>query len=547
MPYTVDGQFGSMVSSQQDRDASHAEVIDSVMVLQEDNDIPLTGLAFTEISWRFGMARTFEDRAFLNRDLSQVQYDSDIGGYIGDYAPGGPWFTRTEGLDEGLEMHAGVDGAWWQLIFSGLGRALFTNGVQSVEVDLVSGQSYTVTMGLNPDTGYASVTLTDYSSNVLANLSASGLSIPLSVSHLGASGTVFNYVGGAEDATPVIHYAETHVFGQYVGYDSRGQPTFGDYEMDLDYYFDTGPVGTTAGAGPGYIAWPWRPWWAECDGMLDNVFIGHRTTSQWYKFLCDSIPAGFEDGYLEYVVDMQAYGGAWIGNSCNGRSNNQWPTYWGQGAENNGYAFYDTDWHAHVFWAPVQGYIQAGEYFYIGVEMPEVSKAEYPPWYICGFTWPYESGAGNSWRMNHHQPEAFRWVDQPVSGGALSVTLDEIYFGSVIAGEETMISEEEEVAEGWNTEMVEVTDGAFSIRATPVKGTVHVFSAAGELLDYPDEWTETSDDGLDYRLIGRSDTVVTVNYFVSRPVFDQNKPIISRPWLIELQENLSRAMLTHAP
>jgi len=543
MSYTVDGQFGSMVSEQQDRDASHHVTVDSVMILDEDNDIPLTGLAFTEISWRFALPRTFEDRAFLERDLGQVQYDSDISGYIGDYAPGSLWYTRAEGLDEGLEVHAGVDGAWWQLILSGLGRALFTNGVESTEVDLISGHSYTVTMGLNPDTGYASVTLTD-GVDVLANHSASGLSIPLSLSHLGASGTVFNYIGGEEDATTISYAGESHVSGQYVGWDSQGQPVFNDFLLDQPYYFDTGPCGTTAGAGPGYYPWTTRPWWAHCDGMLDNVMIGHRTTCQWYKFSCSSIPAGFEDGYLEYVVDMQAYGGAWIGNSCNSRVNSQWPTYWGQGAATGGYAFYDTEWHARTFYAPVQGYVQAGGYFYIGVEMPEVSKAEYPPWYYCGFTWPADSGAGNSWRMYHNQPEAFRWVDQPVSGGALSVTVDEIYFGTVVVGES--VTEEGEVAEGWNTEMVEV-DGTFSIRATPVNGTVHVFSAAGELLDYGEEWEEVDDDGLEYRLIGRSDTVVTVTYFVSRPVFDQNKPIISRPWLIELQQNLARGVLTQGP
>jgi len=311
--YAADGAYGSITSSAQDRDPLHvagddktAKNVDSVNVIDAENDIPLSGLAFSEISWEFRFSTVFADRALLDYALEQLQYDTTIEGFMGTYEMVEPWFTRPEGIDEGFEIHGGVDGAWWQLILTGLGRAIFTNGEWSQEVDLIAGDMYIVSMGLNTESGYASVTLWDRFGTVLASGSRSGLSIPLAESHLGASGTEFNYAGDSQDASGpggdqldisrTVGPDDQHQYGQYFTHPDGW--TAGFIEGNWDVWPPTGSLGTCSAQS--YHSWVHRPYWASCPGKLDNVFVTHITTEKWWKFLCENIPAGFEEGYLEW-------------------------------------------------------------------------------------------------------------------------------------------------------------------------------------------------------------------------------------------------------
>jgi hypothetical protein len=572
--YAADGAYGSITSQLQERDALHAagdgktaKNVDSVNVVQGDNDIPLTGLTFSEISWEFRLSTVFADRALLDYALEELQYDSSIDGFIGAYQPSGPYYERTEGIDEGLEVHGGVDGAWWQLILTGLGTALFTNGEWSQEVDLIAGDMYTVSMGLNTETGYASVTLWDRFGTAMATGSRNGLSIPLSVSHFGITGTEFNYAGNSTDYFTTgdytyLYYSDAsswdgeRTFGEYAYHPSGNQSGFLP-NVGGPIWPPTGTLGTCSAQS--YISWVHRPYWASCPGRLDNTFVTWITNETWFKMQClAEAPPGYEEGYLEWSpwyapqqLEYEPVGTSWSGKLLTGWSHiSQWPQSWKWGYAGGGHIWTQTG-HQYIgpFYTPT-AYLREGYMTYFGVQIDEGSWAQQPPAYTCGFTWPWQNSDLGSWKNYTTDPDSwrFRFVLDPEVAAPMKLEVNQIWFGSPTfeEEEEKVIIEENEVAEGWNTEMVLVIDGVASIRATPVQGSVNVYDAEGGILSHPDEWEEADDLALDY-LIHTDDGVVTINYFVSRPIFDQNQPIISRPALRELEENISKAVLAHGP
>jgi hypothetical protein len=165
-----------------------------------------------------------------------------------------------------------------------------------------------------------------------------------------------------------------------------------------------------------------------------------------------------------------------------------------------------------------------------------------PPWYTCGtgFDWPNATGEGNSWASWYTDPDEweFYWALAPQDGGNPSLEVDDIVLDADIdADTGEPYTEDSVVMEGWNTEMVPVENGQFVIDATPVRGSVNVYTWDGRLLDYGPDWEEADDLGLIYDLHTEVEgDAVTVIYFVTRPV-PGNEPAISRPTMeMEYQE-----------
>lgn len=533
--YVVDGEIGAMVTSQESPSANMVEAISSVKRMDAEQEVSLTlptQLDFWGITWRIRFPDTFT-RAFRDRDLKQQQPDAFIDGWTG-YARSGSWFTFQDRDNEWFEVHGAVDGAWWQFLFQGRDRALFTDGAFSVEVELEANAWYYVAMVFG--NGIVTIRLSDGSGTTLASNSQSGVTIPLSKSYLGASAMVYNIVADREPAT--ITDDTIQLYGEVIDFDgSEGYVYWPSHDAK------TQNVGTTAG----YYAWPWtdRPWWAsECEG-LEYTYGIHKTACAWFRLYTDgAVPAKYDNanGYLEYWPKIQCNDRA-IGQAVESRLSTGWPTAWTSGIQTGIYVFVDELWEPRgPFYAPVEGYIDEGRPFHVSLQPEQGDRAAVPPWYTCGtgFDWPDATGAGNSWASWYTDPDEweFYWTLTPQDGGNPSFEIDEIVLDADIdASTGDLITEDTVVMEGWNTEMLPVEDGIFTIDATPVRGSVNVYTWDGKLLDYPDEWEEADDLGLRYRLKTEVEgDAVTVIYFVTRPVHG-NEPAISRPTMeAEYQE-----------
>jgi hypothetical protein len=81
---------------------------------------------------------------------------------------------------------------------------------------------------------------------------------------------------------------------------------------------------------------------------------------------------------------------------------------------------------------------------------------------------------------------------------------------------------EYEAGSGWNQEVATVTDGAFSLGATPVRGSVNVYDDEGYLLDYGEDWEEAEGDetGMEYVILKGSFPFVRVVYYVYAPTLE---------------------------
>lgn len=89
---------------------------------------------------------------------------------------------------------------------------------------------------------------------------------------------------------------------------------------------------------------------------------------------------------------------------------------------------------------------------------------------------------------------------------------------------EDLVAGDVDVEPGWNTEVTPVTNGQFVISATPNPGSVNVFDPDGDLLEYPSDWVEVTDDGITYRCSVDVE-YVTVTYFVDTPELGQHTPV----------------------
>jgi hypothetical protein len=89
---------------------------------------------------------------------------------------------------------------------------------------------------------------------------------------------------------------------------------------------------------------------------------------------------------------------------------------------------------------------------------------------------------------------------------------------------EDLVAGDVDVEPGWNTEVTPVTNGQFVISATPNPGSVNVFDPDGDLLEYPNDWVEVTDDGITYRCSVDVE-YVTVTYFVDTPELGQHTPV----------------------
>jgi hypothetical protein len=544
--YTVDGAVGKITSAKGGVDPAHDfDEVGNVNVVDGQNSISLTSpsvLLFNKISWLFRVSQSFEDRALLFSNLEEQQLDGTIDGETG-YTRAGSWYTKAQGANEGFEVHAAVGEAWWQLLFTGLGKALFTNGQWSQEVTIEALAWYTVTMVIDAATGDTTITLFDYLGNEMASGSATGLSISLSESSLGATGTVLNRIEALRDVTyleigePSSTQGDIDSFGEARYFSGGGTGFTSAITVDSK----TGGVGTTSGDS----AIPWTvpaPAETDCAG-LDYTFLNWRTVGTWYRYTVGEIPEGFEDAAVRMFPKLKGTpGGFGNGKHVEYRQASDWPTSWVSGAIT---LLSDV---ANAV-SPVPMYVTIpgeGENFYLGIQPLE--WADPPPWYLCGngFSWPDDTGTGESWRVYYDPPSkgGMAWVILD-DAGELFFDIDEIRIG-VAADVGEPIVEENEVAEGWNTEMVVVDAGAFFISATPVAGTVNVYSADGQLLDYVTEWVEADDLGMNYLIVDGGYTSVTVVYFVTRPMLG-NDPMLSRPTQREVDETQRTTMKTPIP
>ncbi|MCL1598972.1 MAG: hypothetical protein M3094_07295, partial [Actinomycetia bacterium] len=159
-------------------------LIDSTSRIEADNVISLTSptqLNFANITWKFRAMHTFAERAPFDANLREQQQDVFIDGWTG-YSRDGSWYTFGNADNEWLEIHGAVDGAWWQLLFQGLGKALFTDGDWSQEVTIVAGEWYYVSMSVSTLTTVGSLTLTDRHGVIIASTMLSDISVALAKS-----------------------------------------------------------------------------------------------------------------------------------------------------------------------------------------------------------------------------------------------------------------------------------------------------------------------------------------------------------------------------
>ena len=567
--YVVDGEVGSMTASQEDPSANMHTSIDYVLRMNAEQEISLTNptqLDFGELTWKIRFPDTYT-RAFRDKGLKELQPDALIDGWTG-YARSGSWFVYQEQDDEWFEAHGGIDGAWWQFLFQGRNRALFTDGTSSQEVELSAGQWYYVSLVFGG--GIVTTRLSD-GENTLASF-WSFVSVSLSgKSYLGASALVYAVSGGSEyvqfyhpddnsqppmpdELSPItdndlIYYGsdeDQDVFGESVAMNSQGTGgTGGGFTTNVGQDVKTGDLGTCSGVTA--VDHVRRAYWAVC-GRLEYHFNDHRTTNPWYRFMVMRIPEAYKNdlGYLEWqpyinprykeLNDYPEAPGA-MGQGIEGRSiPKRWPISF-QDGYNGGLHVIDTIgvWqHIGPFYAPTNT-MEEGQWLMLGLEITPSSRAEFPPWYICGngFQWPWRTGTGNSWRSYHGSPHSwiYRWVLNPLPPGNPTLEVDDIVFDADFEQDDDggIITEDSEIMEGWNTEMVPVENGQFVIEATPVRGSVNVYTWDGQLLDYGDDWEEADDLGLTYDLHAKVEgDAVTVIYFVTRPVLG-NEPAISRP------------------
>lgn len=162
-----------------------------------DNYISLSSpsqLSFDGIRWRIKVSHDWAGLPIVSLGGTPVEQEDMIGHEDG-YTRDGSWYQRSsEGSVEGLEVHAGVDGMWWQLIALGFGRFLFTNGEESATVDLAKDTWYEVEASI-----YDGVQLLNLSIVGGATIAVlwGGASISYGSSVAGASATILH--GGVPD------------------------------------------------------------------------------------------------------------------------------------------------------------------------------------------------------------------------------------------------------------------------------------------------------------------------------------------------------------
>lgn len=88
---------------------------------------------------------------------------------------------------------------------------------------------------------------------------------------------------------------------------------------------------------------------------------------------------------------------------------------------------------------------------------------------------------------------------------------------------------------GWNIEYVKVENGTFSLEAQPVAGSVKVESFDTGLLDYPEDWQESDDTGINY-VCRTDDYLLSVTYLVAME-FLENRVSSPRPEEQEAQQH----------
>jgi len=148
-----------------------------------------TQVEFDTVTWEVAVRESCSDSALLDENGDPLApedlIDTEDGYQRTDY----PWYSRTEGTKDGFEVHAGVDGAWWQLIFLGYDRALFLTATDSTEVTFMAGSRYAVNMDVGDD-GVA-ITLVDEFGITMASHVESEV-VPKSESYVGAAGTLLS-------------------------------------------------------------------------------------------------------------------------------------------------------------------------------------------------------------------------------------------------------------------------------------------------------------------------------------------------------------------
>lgn len=555
MTYVVDGDIGAMVASQAPAPAGASTKISSVKRLDSDQTISLispTSLTFTTITWKVRFPEII-DRAFMDSDMKEQQPDDFIDGWTG-YARLSSWFMFQDLDNEWFEAHGALDGVWWQFLFLGLGKALFTDGTFSQTVDIETLAWYYVTMDVSQEAGTCTLTLFDRHDNVLASNIRSGLSFPLLSSALGATGQVYNLVGDMVPANLV--YDDNYVSpGQWWGRDGSSGYVYGS-----SWDSKTGQLGTTGGVDD----WTWigRPWWSQCTG-LDYTFADNRTTSIWFDFLrVGDVPEGYPILLWRPKIkpdNAQAdiYGahppGDWMGRGINGYGQSRFPLAWHDGQLSGSQYFFEDKWYYPDMFTSV-GYFRSDGHIFLGLELNEGDWGEMPPWQGCGsgFVVPWRWGTAKSWKAYYGDPAdwEFMWAADVEEGEDIRFEVDVIYLAGVDVPAEEVVTDENQAMEGWNTEMVSVVDGLFDISATPVRGSVNVYAESGLLLYYGDEWieaepTEEFGPGMQYHLLIPGDVVVVV-YFVTRPTLGNNT-IISRPTEESVYQEQPRATRTPIP
>lgn len=547
MTYTIDGDIGYITPDAGTAPSGGSTKIDSTKVIDSEQIISLTSptvLDFTTITWKVRFPENF-DRAFLDKYLKEQQPDALIDGWTGYTRFGSYPFFFMDTDDEWFEVHGAVDDEWWQFLFIGLGQALFTDGTFSVAVDIEMNAFYYVSMSLNPTLGQVTLSLTDSAGTTLASNTRTGASLPMLTSSLGATGKVYNIVGDRVDATDDIHFHTKRQPGQT--WDQSGST---GYIADITGGWDviTRNLGTCAGitASP----WTQRPYWASCPGKLDYTFYNNRTVSTWYEFHSDIDPP---DGYpyLMWKNQVAPAAGSWTGRGIIGYASPHWPTGWHDG-ENSGMLVVTTGgWQAGTYFSSVDNF-RSDNVIFFGLEC--ALFADMPPWYICGGGGdvPWLTGAGNSYNFYEHDYDwEFFWAADVVEGEDYAVEFDWISIGDTAAPEVEPENTDNMPMEGWNTEMVSVVDGLFDIGATPVRGSVNVFSDDGGLLYYGVEWEEAEETeeygpGRQFKILSGSYAAVVVVYFVSKPVLG-NSEIVSRPTEEETYQTTPRGTRTSMP